>query len=112
MRRPPRSTLFPYTTLFRSVPSREGILRYQDLLSDIERLVSAINGEFAEPGWTPIQYMHRSIPRDELLALYRSAGIALVTPLKDGMNLVAKEYCAAHVDNTGVLILSEFAGAM
>jgi len=94
------------------VPSREGILGYQDLLSDIERLVSAINGEFAEPGWTPIQYMHRSIPRDELLALYRSAGIALVTPLKDGMNLVAKEYCAAHVDNTGVLILSEFAGAM
>jgi trehalose 6-phosphate synthase/phosphatase len=94
------------------VPSREGIPGYQDLLTDIERLVSAINGEFAEPGWTPIQYMYRSIPRDELLALYRSAGIALVTPLKDGMNLVAKEYCAAHVDNTGVLILSEFAGAM
>ncbi len=94
------------------VPSREGILRYQDLLSDIERLISTINGEFAEPGWTPIQYMHRSVSRDELLALYRSADIALVTPLKDGMNLVAKEYCAAHVDNTGVLILSEFAGAM
>jgi trehalose 6-phosphate synthase/phosphatase len=94
------------------VPSREGIVGYQDLLSDIERLVSAINGEFAEPGWTPIQYMHRSVSRDELLALYRSAGIALVTPLKDGMNLVAKEYCAAHVDNSGVLILSEFAGAM
>jgi trehalose 6-phosphate synthase/phosphatase len=94
------------------VPSREGIVGYQDLLSDIERLVSAINGEFAEPGWTPIQYMHRSVSRDELLALYRSASIALVTPLKDGMNLVAKEYCAAHVDNRGVLILSEFAGAM
>jgi trehalose 6-phosphate synthase len=75
------------------VPSREGILGYQHLLSDIERLVSAINGEFAEPGWTPIQYIHRSVPRDELLALYRSAGIGLVTPLKDGMNLVAKEYC-------------------
>jgi trehalose 6-phosphate synthase len=94
------------------VPSREGILKYQDLLSDIERLISAINGEFAEPGWTPIQYMHRAVSREELLALYRSAGIALVTPLKDGMNLVAKEYCAAHVDNLGVLILSEFAGAM
>ena len=94
------------------VPSREGILGYQHLLSDIERLVSAINGEFAEPGWTPIQYIHRSMPREELLALYRSAGIGLVTPLKDGMNLVAKEYCAAHVDNTGVLVLSEFAGAM
>src|SRR5437764_3711627 len=94
------------------VPSREGIVGYQNLLSDIECLVSAINGEFPEPGWTPIQYMHRSVYRDELLALYRSAGIALVTPLKDGMNLVAKEYCAAHVDNSGVLILSEFAGAM
>ncbi len=94
------------------VPSREAIPGYQELLSDIERLVSAINGEFSEPGWTPVQYMHRSVARDELLALYRAADIALVTPLKDGMNLVAKEYCAAHVENRGVLILSEFAGAM
>ena len=93
------------------VPSREGIPGYQDLLRDIEKLVSTINGEFAEPGWTPIQYMHRAVPREELLALYRAADIALVTPLKDGMNLVAKEYCAAHVENGGVLILSEFAGA-
>jgi trehalose 6-phosphate synthase len=76
------------------------------------RLVSIINGEFSETGWTPIQYMHRSVDRDELLALYRAASIALVTPLKDGMNLVAKEYCGAHVDNSGVLILSEFAGAI
>jgi trehalose 6-phosphate synthase len=94
------------------VPSREAIQGYQDLLSDIERLVSAINGEFSETGWTPVQYMHRSVDRDELLALYRAADMALVTPLKDGMNLVAKEYCAAHVENRGVLILSEFAGAM
>jgi trehalose 6-phosphate synthase len=94
------------------VPSREAIPGYQELLSDIERLVSTINGEFSEPGWTPVQYMHRSVARDELLALYRAADIALVTPLKDGMNLVAKEYCAAHVENRGVLILSEFAGAM
>lgn len=94
------------------VPSRENIQGYRDLRSEIEGLVSSINGEFSEPGWTPIQYMHRSIPRDELLALYRAAGIALITPLKDGMNLVAKEYCAAHIDNDGVLILSEFAGAM
>jgi trehalose 6-phosphate synthase len=56
--------------------------------------------------------MHRSVPRSELLALYRAAGIALITPLKDGMNLVAKEYCAARIHNDGVLILSEFAGAM
>lgn len=94
------------------VPSRENIRGYQELRSEIEGLVSQVNGEFAEPGWTPIQYIHRSIPREELLALYRAAGIALITPLKDGMNLVAKEYCASHVKNDGVLILSEFAGAM
>jgi len=94
------------------VPSRENIPGYKDLRFEIEGLVSSINGEFSEPGWTPIQYMHRSIPREELLALYRAAGIALITPLKDGMNLVAKEYCASHIDNDGVLILSEFAGAM
>lgn len=94
------------------VPSRENIPGYQELLSQIERLVSSINGELAEPGWTPIQYLHRSVSRDELLALYRAASIALITPLKDGMNLVAKEFCAAHIDNQGVLILSEFAGAM
>jgi trehalose 6-phosphate synthase/phosphatase len=94
------------------VPSRENIPGYKDLLSEIEGLVSSTNGEFSDPGWTPIQYMHRSIPREELLALYRAAGIALITPLKDGMNLVAKEYCASRIDNDGVLILSEFAGAM
>lgn len=93
------------------VPSRENIQRYQELLSNLERLVSSVNGELAEPGWTPIQYMHRAIPKQELLALYRAADIALITPLKDGMNLVAKEYCASHTDNQGVLILSEFAGA-
>jgi trehalose 6-phosphate synthase len=94
------------------VPSRENIQGYKDLLSEIEGLVSSINGEFSQTGWTPVQYMHRSVPRSELLALYRAAGIALVTPLKDGMNLVAKEYCATHIENDGVLILSEFAGAM
>ena len=94
------------------VPSRENIQGYKDLLSEIEGLVSSINGEFSQTGWTPVQYMHRSVPRCELLAFYRAAGIALVTPLKDGMNLVAKEYCATHIENDGVLILSEFAGAM
>ncbi|AXC14139.1 Alpha,alpha-trehalose-phosphate synthase [UDP-forming] [Acidisarcina polymorpha] len=93
------------------VPSRENIPRYQELRSQIEQLVSSINGDFSEPGWTPIEYMHHSVPREELLAMYRSADIALITPLKDGMNLVAKEYCTAHVENSGVLILSEFAGA-
>ena len=93
------------------VPSRENILGYQNLRADIEHLVSSINGEFSETGWTPVEYIHRSIPREELFALYRAASIALITPLRDGMNLVAKEYCAAHIDNSGALILSEFAGA-
>src|SRR5205807_1199520 len=93
------------------VPSREDIPRYKDLRSDLELLVSRINGEFTQPGWVPIHYMHRNLGRDELLAYYRAADIALITPLKDGMNLVAKEFCAAQTDERGVLIVSEFAGA-
>ena len=93
------------------VPSREDIPKYVELKSEIQRMVSEINGRFGGPGWVPIHYIHRSLDRPELLAYYRAADIALVTPLKDGMNLVCKEYCAARVDNDGVLILSEFAGA-
>ena len=93
------------------IPSREEIPEYKRLKVDIETLVSEINGEYSTPGWTPIRYFHRSIPRDELLGFYRAAHVALVTPLRDGMNLVAKEFCAAHADNRGVLVLSEFAGA-
>lgn len=93
------------------VPSRQNIPGYEALKSRIEHLVASINGEFTQPGWVPIHYMHRSIPREELLALYRVANVAMVTPLKDGMNLVAKEFCAARVNDRGVLILSEFAGA-
>jgi trehalose 6-phosphate synthase/phosphatase len=93
------------------VPSREDIPKYLELKSQIQRMVSEINGQYGEPGWVPIHYIHRSLERPELLAYYRAAGIALVTPLKDGMNLVCKEYCAARVNNDGVLILSEFAGA-
>jgi len=93
------------------VPSREDVPEYQVLKAEIEELVGKINGKFGEAGWTPIRYMFRSLERDELLAYYRAADIALVTPLRDGMNLIAKEYCAANVDNNGVLILSEFAGA-
>jgi trehalose 6-phosphate synthase/phosphatase len=73
--------------------------------------VSQINSEFGEPGWIPVHYMHRNLKRDELLAYYRAADAALITSLKDGMNLVAKEFCAAQVDERGVLIISEFAGA-
>ena len=93
------------------VPSRETITGYQNLMHEIERLVTHINGDHSQPGWVPIHYVHRSLPREELLAHYRAASMALITPLKDGMNLVAKEYCAARTDNDGVLILSEFAGA-
>ncbi|HVP44693.1 MAG TPA: trehalose-6-phosphate synthase [Terriglobales bacterium] len=93
------------------VPSREEIPKYSELKALIERWVSEINGHFSEPGWVPVHYIHRHIDRAELLAYYRAADVALVTPLKDGMNLVSKEYCAARVNNDGVLILSEFAGA-
>ncbi|CAN5707317.1 trehalose-6-phosphate synthase [soil metagenome] len=93
------------------VPSREEIPRYDELKGQIERLVSQINGQFGDPGWVPVHYIHRSLARSELLAYYRAAQIALVTPLKDGMNLVSKEYCAARVDNDGILVLSEFAGS-
>jgi len=93
------------------VPSRIDISKYQQLKTEIEGLVSDINGRFTRLGWIPIHYMFRSLQRTELLAYYRAADIALVTPLKDGMNLIAKEYCAANIDESGVLILSEFAGA-
>jgi trehalose 6-phosphate synthase len=92
------------------VPSRTAIREYHALKVRIERLVSEINGEFTQAGWVPIHYIHRSLDWAQLLAYYRTADIALVTPLKDGMNLVAKEYCAASLED-GVLILSEFAGA-
>ena len=94
------------------VPSREVIPQYQELKEEIEQLVGEINGQFAESDWVPIHYIFRSVSRTELLAYYRSAEIALVTPLKDGMNLVAKEFCASNIEEQSVLILSEFAGAV
>ena len=93
------------------VPSREDIPKYNALKMEIERSVGQINGEFTQSGWVPIHYIFRSLSRVDLLAYYRAAEIALITPLKDGMNLVAKEFCAASIDEESVLILSEFAGA-
>jgi trehalose 6-phosphate synthase len=94
------------------VPSREDIPQYQAMKTEIEQLVGRINGALARPGgWVPVWYEFRSLSRLELLAYYRAADIALVTPLKDGMNLVAKEYCACSIEEDCVLILSEFAGA-
>jgi trehalose 6-phosphate synthase len=93
------------------IPSRLDVERYQLLKRDIDRLVGEINGRYSEAGWTPVSYIFRSLTPRELLAYYRRSDIALVTPLKDGMNLIAKEYCACNLDDDGVLILSEFAGA-
>jgi trehalose 6-phosphate synthase len=94
------------------VPSRVDIPEYGELKTTIEQLVGRINGEFVRPGgWVPIWYVYGSLTRSELLAYYRAADIALITPLRDGMNLVAKEYCASSIEEDCVLILSEFAGA-
>lgn len=93
------------------VPSREHIPEYHDLLKEVERLVGEINGRFEVGGWVPVHFLYRTLDRPELVAYYREADVALVTPLKDGMNLVSKEYCAASVDGNGVLVLSEFAGS-
>jgi trehalose 6-phosphate synthase len=94
------------------VPSREDIAEYRALRTEIEQLVGKINGGFVHPGgWVPVWYVYRSLTRLDLLAYYRAADIALITPLKDGMNLVAKEYCACSIEEDCALILSEFAGA-
>ena len=94
-----------------TVPSRESVPEYEALLELIERLVGEINGKFTEiGGWVPIHYVHRGFNRSEVIAMLRASEIALVTPLRDGMNLVAKEYVACDADERGVLILSEFAG--
>jgi trehalose 6-phosphate synthase/phosphatase len=93
------------------IPSREDIPEYYQLRAEIERRVGQIQGEFTCSGWVPIHYRFASWDRTELLAHYRAADIALVTPLKDGMNLVAKEFCAASLEGRGALILSEYAGA-
>jgi alpha,alpha-trehalose-phosphate synthase [UDP-forming] len=93
------------------VPSRVEIPRYHEFKDRIDRLVGDINGRFSTSTWWPVQYHFRCLDRDDLLAHYRGCDIAFVTPLKDGMNLVAKEYCACRIDREGVLILSHFAGA-
>ncbi len=94
-----------------AVPSRTKVTEYQSLKREIDELVGRVNGRFGTSYWTPIRYLYRSIPQARLAALYRDASVALVTPLRDGMNLVAKEYVACQVDEPGVLILSRLAGA-
>ena len=93
-------------------PSREEVPEYRELRSRLERVTGATNGRYAEPDWVPIRYVNRSFNQATLAGFYRVADIGLVTPLRDGMNLVAKEYVASQpADDPGVLILSRFAGA-
>ncbi|MFP4301662.1 MAG: bifunctional alpha,alpha-trehalose-phosphate synthase (UDP-forming)/trehalose-phosphatase [Spirochaetaceae bacterium] len=92
-------------------PSRENVDEYQYLKREIDELIGEINGSYQQMGWTPIWYFYRTRPFDELTALYQRANLLLVTALRDGMNLIAKEYVAAKRDETGVVVLSETAGA-
>ena len=94
-----------------AVPSRSNVPQYQLLKKEVDELVGRINGEFSTVSWTPIWYFYRSMPFENLIDLYTSSDIAWLTPLRDGMNLVAKEYIATRTDDTGVLILSEMAGS-
>lgn len=94
-----------------AVPSREAVGAYQEFRHEVEAMIGRVNGAFATPQWTPVHYLYRALTEPELLALYRAADVMLVTPLRDGMNLVAKEFAATRTDEDGVLVLSEFAGA-
>jgi trehalose-6-phosphate synthase len=94
-----------------AVPSRTNVERYQDFRSMVDTLIGRIHGQFATPSWVPVHYIYRGLPVDEVVALYRAADAMLVTPLRDGMNLVAKEFVASRTDEDGVLVLSDFAGA-
>ena len=93
------------------VPSRDTVPMYADLKTEIDKMIGSINGKYTHVGWVPIHYFYRSFELPELAAMYTMADIALVTPMRDGMNLVAKEFVAAKRDRPGVLILSEMAGA-
>jgi len=94
-----------------ATPSRERVEHYITMREEIERMVGHINGEFGSIAGPAVHYLHQSMPREELAALYRAADVMAVTPYRDGMNLVAKEYVAARGDLGGALVLSEFAGA-
>jgi len=109
--------LYPDTvktvTLMQIAPAtREDVEAYSDIRAELETISGSINGEFGDFDWTPVRYIHRAIPRPTLAALFRASQIGFVSPLRDGMNLVAKEYIAAQDDDDpGVLVLSKFAGA-
>lgn len=94
-----------------AVPSRTQVAAYQQVRLQVDQLVGQINGRFGRPPWTPVEYVRRHVSFVDLVALYRVAHVMLVTPVRDGMNLVAKEFIASRTDGDGVLLLSEFAGA-
>lgn len=94
-----------------AVPTREPVPEYADMRTTVEQAVGRINGDFGEPGRVAVHFLRRSVSRDQLVAYYLAADVMLVTPLRDGMNLVAKEFVASRIDGRGVLVLSEFAGA-
>jgi len=99
------------TLILVAVPSRTGVEDYAELRRQLEGLVGRINGEHGALGWVPVWYLYRFLPFERIAALYNAADVALVTPLRDGMNLIAKEFVATKTDGKGVLILSEMAGA-
>ncbi len=99
------------TLVLVTVPSRTEVRRYTSLLRQVQEMVAGIEGRYATFGWTPVRYLYRALPFPVLAALYHVADVALVTPLRDGMNLIAKEYVASCADGRGVLVLSETAGA-
>ncbi len=94
-----------------AVPSRENVGAYRELRDEVEAAVGRIAGEFATSSWSPVHYLYRGLSQAEVVSLYRAADAVLVTPLRDGMNLVAKEFVASRPDGDGVLVLSELAGA-
>lgn len=99
------------TLIIVAVPSRTRVKDYTALRNELEQLIGRVNGEYGAIGWMPVWYFYRAIPFERLVAMYHIADVALVTPLRDGMNLIAKEFVAAKTNGTGVLILSEMAGA-
>lgn len=99
------------TLVMLCVPSRENVEQYQRMKNEVDGLVGRINGEYSTVNWTPIWYFYRSMPFENLIDLYSLSDVALLTPIRDGMNLVAKEYVACRIDSKGVLILSELTGA-
>ena len=106
-------SLNPYETVFLQIasPSRQNVEQYQRIREQVEGAIGRAVGDLSRLGTSPIQYLYQSMPSDDLVAFYMAADVMLVTPLRDGMNLVAKEYVAARIHDDGALVLSEFAGA-